>query len=181
MADTKKAINFLAKDGLDKSPIGKIFKWVLGVGRVIIMVTEVVAISTFLLRFKLDSNLTALNEEIAKKQLVVSASQELENNVRFLQKQLFAINLIELQDLRSTTVLNALSQITPLDVTLSNLQINKTNISLTAESLSSAGLATFLKGLKTSEYFSQIDLTSVESPGANNPILRFQLSAKLKN
>ena len=144
----KKTINFLLEDELEKSPLGKFLKWALNIGRHIIIFTELIVITAFAARFKLDKDLANLHEEIIQKQTIIESSAELENEVRFLQKRLTAIDMAQKQSLKTSFILEELSRIIPFDVVFSDLEINKKSILLTGTSLSNVGIATFLSGLK---------------------------------
>lgn len=181
MAAQKKTINFLLEDKLEKSPLGQFLKWALTTGRYIVVFTELIVIIVFLSRFKLDKDLANLHEEIAQKQTIITASAELENEVRFLQNRLAAINKAQKQSLETSLILKELGEIIPLDVFFSELEIQKSSISLTGMSLSNTGIATFLSGLKSSDRFEQLDLKSISSRGEKDPTLKFQVSARLSN
>lgn len=175
----KKTINLFLKDELEKSPFGKFLKWALNIGRHIITFTELIVIIVFISRFKLDKDLADLHKEIVQKQTIIESSAELENEVRFLQKRLTAIDRAQKQSLKPSLVLEELSRIIPFDVVFSDLEINKNSILLTGTSLSNMGIATFLSGLKSSSQFEQLDLKSIASGGEKDPGLKFEISAKL--
>jgi len=179
VAAPKKTINFLLEDALGKSSLGRFLGWALSIGRYIITFTELIVIIVFISRFKLDKDLANLNEEIVKKQTIIEASAELENEVRFLQKRLTIINKAQKQSLKTYSILEELAEIIPLDVVFSNLEVKKSSISLTGTSLSNTGIATFINGLKSSERFEQLNLQSVSSEGEEDPTLKFRMSAKL--
>ena len=175
----KKTINFFLEDKLEKSPLGKFLKWALNIGRYVITFTELIVIIVFVSRFKLDKDLANIHEEITRLPSPFLSPPELENEVRFLQKRLTAIDKAQKQDLKASLVLKELSKIIPFDVAFSDLEINKNSILLTGTSLSNIGIATFLSGLKSSSEFEQLDLKSISSGEEKNPALEFQISAKL--
>ena len=179
MANLKKNINLLPKEELEKTTIGKFIKWALGIGRYIIIFTELIVIVAFIARFKLDQDLTRLREEIQKKQTIINSYAQFEQKVKFLQKQLAFIKRTEGESLSASQVLSELSQITPIDVVFSELSIAQNQIIIKGSGLSNIGLNTFLNGLKNSKNFSQINLENVVSKGIKDPTLKFELSAKL--
>lgn len=179
MAKVKKTIDLLSKEGLEKTPIGKFLQWGLTFGRYIVIFTELIVIIAFLSRFKLDRDLAKLHEEIQEKQAIIVSLEELENDVRFLQKRLEFIKKTELESLKPAPILEELSQITPIDLTFSELEIKTDSTSIKGNCLSKIGLSTFLNGLKSNERFSQIELGSISSKGKKDPTLKFELSAKL--
>lgn len=179
MSRLKKTINLLPKDELEKTPIGKFLKWTLTFGRYIVIFTELIVILAFLARFKFDRDLANLHEEIERKQAIIISFENLENNVRFLQKQLEIIKKIETESLDPSLVLEELSKITPIDMAFNELTIQDESISIEGNSLSNVGLNTFLNGLKSNKLFSQINLESISSRGKKDPTIKFRLSVKL--
>lgn len=180
MSRLKKTINLLSKDELEKTPIGKFLKWTLTLGRYIVIFTELIVTLVFLVRFKLDRELVKLHEEIKQKQTIIASFEELEYNVRFLQKRLEIIKKIETENLNPSLVLEELSKIIPIDIVFNELTIQNKSISIEGNSLSNVGLNTFLNGLKSNKLFSQINLESISSKGKRGPTLKFKLSAKLE-
>jgi Tfp pilus assembly protein PilN len=177
VAAQKKTINFLPGDKLEKSPLGIFLKWALAIGRHIIIFTELIVIVVFLIRFKLDKDLIDLHEEIVQKQNLVAASAELENEARFLQQRLEVISKIQPEGVKSFLILKELSEIIPLDVVFSELAIQPDSISLEGTSFSNAGLATLISGLKSSDYFEQLDIKTVSSKGERDSALEFEIGA----
>lgn len=181
MPKLKRTINLLPKDELEKTPIGRFFKWSLTVGRYIVIFTELVVILAFISRFKLDQDLAKLHEEVKHKQTIVSSFEELENDVRLLQKRLEIIKKTGQESLRPYLLITELSKLTPIDVSFEELTIREKSILIKGSSLSNVGLSTFLNGLQTSNQFSQINLETVSSKGRKDPTLKFELSAQLES
>jgi hypothetical protein len=67
----KQEINLLPREEFEKKPIGKFLTWALSIGRYIIIFTELIVILAFLSRFKLDRDLSDLNQSIREKQAVI--------------------------------------------------------------------------------------------------------------
>lgn len=147
-------------------------------GKYILLTTQLVVIVAFLFRFKLDRDLDVLNENIAQKQEAVIAYQDLEHQARIVQDQLETLKAINQNQLVFGNTLGILAQITPLEVEFENISLSQRSISLEGTSLSEAGLATLLNGLRNRPEFNQINLNSVSSGGAKNPILTFTISLK---
>lgn len=179
MAAPKKTINLLPGDKLEKSPLGRFLKWALHFGRYIIVFTELLVMLAFFSRFKLDRDLQVLQEEIEKKQHIITASSELEQEVRFLQERLVLIKKFQVQTGIPQTTINYLGKIIPLDVFLSELEIDKRDVNFKGTSLSYAGLATFINGLQINSIFDSVDFNSVASSGEKDAALEFQMSASL--
>lgn len=180
MAIPPKNINLLIKQELKKSSFDKILNWALTVGRHILIVTLSISILTFGYRFKLDSDLAKINEQIKQKQDTIASLQELETNIRFIQKRLNLIKTIETNRPDFNIILSELSKITPLDLTFNELTINQKSITAKGICLSKNGLSTFLNGLKINPKFTDISLDTISSKGEQDPTLQFSLSANIK-
>ena len=60
----KKDINLLPREEFEQKTVGRFLIWALTVGRWIVIVTELIVITAFLSRFKLDRDLANLYEKI---------------------------------------------------------------------------------------------------------------------
>lgn len=179
MAARKREIELIPKEEWEKKPLGRFLKWALTVGRYIVIITELIVILAFLSRFKLDRDLTDLYEEIKQKQAIVESASDLESDVRFLQKRLATIQILEKKQLGTARVLEELTRLTPLDVSFTNLSSTSQEINFSATALSEAGMATFLKNLEASTRFENLDLSQVSSGATGEIGIQFNLSAKL--
>lgn len=161
MAALKTNIELLPQEEWEKTSFGKILNWSLTVGRWIVIVTELVVIIAFLSRFKLDRDLTDLNEKIKQQQSIITASSAFEKEFRLLQQRVKTIENIRSSQLASDMVLNELATLTPVDVTFSNIRVDKNQVSLKASASSEAGLATLVNNLKKSSRFGKVTITKL--------------------
>lgn len=162
----------------EKTSWGKFLKWALSIGRYIIVFTELIVILAFLSRFKFDRDLTDLHEAIEQKKSIVSSASTFESNFRNLQSRLKAIEKLDKEQIAFENLLKDFSSFTPVDVTISNLSISRSSITLGASSLSEAGLATIIYQLRNSPKFSDISLGNV-SKGKNLAEIQFSITALL--
>ncbi|OGD62183.1 hypothetical protein A2160_01380 [Candidatus Beckwithbacteria bacterium RBG_13_42_9] len=179
MSAPKTNINLLPKNELEKTSLGKFFKWALTFGKYIVIVTQLIVIVAFLFRFKLDQDLDGLNERISQQQQVVSSYQDLEQEVRVLQDRLSALKDITNEQTLLSLSLGSLNQVMPLEVGLTSLTLNKSNFTLEGRSLSEVGLATLVYGLQNQPIFDNIVVRSVSTGGAKDPTLSFALNANI--
>jgi len=179
MAAQSTSIELLPQEDWEKGSLGKFLKWALTVGRYIIIVTELIVVLAFLFRFKLDRDLTDLNESIAGKQAEVKASTEFENNFRLLQKKLQVIKELRQSQLDTDAIFNELAAILPLDVKVTDLSVAMGTATFKATSLSEAGLSTFIKNIKASPVFSNLVLSQVTSDVEKGVGIQFELSSSL--
>lgn len=179
-APKKRDIELLPREDWEKTSFGKLLKWVLTVGRYILIATELIVILAFLSRFKLDRDLTNLHEEIKEKQAKIEASSDFEEEFRFLQKRLASIEGLEKKQVVTAGVLEELSALIPLDVSLTDLSVSDKEVSLTATALSEQGLASFLNNLKSSDKFENLVLTQVVSGTEKGVGIQFDLTSEFR-
>lgn len=179
MAAQKTLIELLPREDWEKTTFGKLLKWLLTIGRYIVIFTELVVILLLLSRFKFDRDLENINKQINDKQAKIQALAEFEEKFRFLQTQISTIEDLQKKQVKTDQILTELTLMIPVDVYLSNLNIREKKVSLTATALSEAGLATFLKNLQTSNRFDNLVLTQVSSETEKEIGIQFQLKSDL--
>jgi len=185
MAAPKKAptttIEFIPQEDWEKTSFGKFLKWLLSVGRWIVIVTELIVILAFLSRFKLDRDLTNLNESIKQKQAIVNSSSNLEKEFRFLQKRLTTIESLQKSQDEAEKILDIFTDLTPVGVQLSDFTYNDKKITLTASADSELAFASFLKNLKESSQLKNLSLAKVSSGEEQGGKIVFSLKTEIKN
>lgn len=179
-APKKREIELLPREEWEKTSLGKLLKWTLTVGRYIVIATELIVILAFLSRFKLDRDLTDLYEDIKQKQAIIEASSDFEEEFRFLQKRLATIEDLEKKQLATAGIIEEISLLIPLDVSLTELRFDGKEVSLTATALSEQGLASFINNLKTSDRFEKIVLSDVVSGTERAVGIQFKLESEFK-
>lgn len=161
MAAPKSKIELLPKEEWEKTPFGRFLKWLLTVGRYIVIFTELIVILAFLSRFKLDRDLTDLYKQIENKQAIIQNSTGFEADFRFLQKRLSTTQGLRKDQMKTQQLLEDISDLTPIDVFFSDLTVTDNRANFTATALSEAGLATFINNLKNSPRFSDLSIDSL--------------------
>jgi Tfp pilus assembly protein PilN len=179
MAARKTKIEFIPQEEWEKGTWGKILKWTLTVGRHIVIFTELVVILAFLSRFKLDRELTDLGEKIKQQQAIVTSWSNFEKEFRFLDKRIQAIEQLKKDQVKTNLVLDEIANLIPIDVSISDFAVSNKNLSLTALALSEGGLTTFLKGLKNSPQFKNINLTQISLNPEKEIGIRFQVEGEI--
>lgn len=162
----------------EKTRIGKIIKWSLSVGRIIVVFTELIVILAFLSRFKLDKDLTDLHESIEQKKVIIENAKNLEKNFLLMQERINKIPLLESEQAPFDILISDIANSTPIDVFVQRLSFTKGRFTVTGTSLSEAGLATLIYQLRNSPKFTEITFDSInKKKGA--PDIQFSLSATL--
>lgn len=174
-------INLLPTDEFERTPLGQFLKWALTIGRYIVIGTELVVILAFLSRFKLDRDLTNLNEKIKGKVAIIQSFEDLEKKTRLLQAQLQNIEKLSGESLAVGEILGFIDQNTPLDLFFADLELDKeSGLKVEAIVLSEVDLATFLKKLAEGQFFDDIRIRSITHEGEEGAEIDFSLEARLK-
>lgn len=170
-------INLVVRDELEESFSGQILSWALTYGRYIIIITQIIVLSVFFLRFKLDRDNTDLKEAVSQKQALVESISDLENDIRRTQGRLTNIKQITSQQSAMPKVLRFLQDYSPQSIVYSTLTISSEKISFgaTAENLRSFNF--LLRQLQRDKKFSEVTLEDiVRQP---NGRIEFKIAAKI--
>lgn len=167
MPATETKINLLPVDPLEQGFWGRFLKWGLSVGRYIVIATELVVILAFLSRFKLDRDLSDLNEAIAEKQAVLAAYSTLETDYREVAGRLKLIGQLRITGLMSQGELSNLEQLTPADVSFGTIRMTEIELELAGRARSETSLAAFLRALTTKGGFKNVTVGQISSGGGS--------------
>jgi hypothetical protein len=173
-------IEFVPQEEWEKTSFGKFLKWLLNVGRWIVIVTELIVIMAFLSRFKLDRDLTNLNETVKQRQAIISASADFEKEFRFLQKRLTTIEDLQKNQVEADKILDLFTQVTPVGIQLSNFSFKDKIASLTASADSETTFAVFLKNLKQEPRLVNLSIDKVSISEEQFGQVAFNLRAEVK-
>lgn len=156
------SVNLLTQDEFSSSQTGKILLWALSVGRYIVVITELIVIMSFLSRFKLDRDLTDLNEAIEKQKAIIQSYGTLETQFRQTQDQLQFIR-------QNTPIYSAdetlaiISKTLPPDVKIDELTLNTQGFSFTSTALSMEGFTQFIQAMFNQNEISDVILGTVDT------------------
>jgi len=170
-------INLLPKTEFEMSFWGRFLKWSLTAGRYIIILTELVVIMAFMSRFKLDHDLSDLNDAILGKQALLEASSNTEKVLRLTQARLnLADQKLKVNPVPSE-VISKIIGLFPAGTFLNSIALVGSDLTLDLTSASESGLGTFVGALSTDTMFKAVDLTSVTSDSGSG--VKFMIKAKL--
>lgn len=181
MTARKKTIEFLPQEEWEKGLLGKILKWIINVGRHVVIFTELIVILAFLSRFKFDRDLTDLGEKIKQQQAIINSWGSFEKEFRFLNARLEEGEKITKSQLQYPVLLEEFSNLVPREVIISSLEIhNGKEFDLSASSISERGVSLFIKNLKKSPKFENILLTGISLDQEKDLGIKFQIKGEIK-
>jgi len=178
LSETK--IEFIPQEDWEKTNLGRFLKWLLQVGRWIIITTELIVIIAFISRFKLDRDLTNLNEEIRQKQAIINSSSDFEQEFLSLQKRLSIVEGLNKNQVEVNKIMDIFTQLTPVGVKLSNFSLTGEEINLTAIANSEFTFASFLKSLKNSTQLKNVAVFNISIKEEYTSGISFNIKAELK-
>lgn len=137
--------------------------WSLNAGRVVVILTEVIALAAFLYRFSLDRTLVDLHDRITQEQSVLTLLKGNEALYRNLQSRLKIANVsINQSGQTLKTFQNILSLIpTDLDVTVFTMTHNTFRLEGTSSSI--ASLRSFVDKLKSYPNVASVSLDQIQT------------------
>lgn len=159
--------------------LDRFLKWALTIGRLIVMLTEIVALSTFLYRFSLDRQLIDLHDKISAKQGMIKLLKDNEDKYRNLQGKLAMASTLSNEGLKTTQLLNDLLGFTPNDFIFTTLTLSKDSVRIEAKAQSAKTLSNFIKALKAYPKISSVSLDRIENK-TSSAIIFVNITAMLK-
>lgn len=151
-------INLLPKDSFEFSNLGKTFKWVTTVGRVLVVLTEFVVLLAFGSRFYFDKAVNDQLEEIDGKLATIEGYQEIETQMKgVLAKQKPISNFLG-NNLGVQDKFYDLSQVVQSGVNFENLTLQGKEMNLTGLAISERAFAIMIARLKANERIQKVAL-----------------------
>jgi Tfp pilus assembly protein PilN len=172
-------LNLLPKDPFLSTPIGRLLQWALSVGRYLVIFTEAVVIMSFATRFTLDRRITDLNGTIFQQRSIIDSYGDLEQQVRATQKKIDTYLQIEQQD-NLAEVFPALTEITPQDVKLEELNIQPGTVLFSGTARSNISLNLLINNIQLSPRFSDVFVEKIETGSSKDPGFHFRIRANVK-
>ncbi|HRN96572.1 MAG TPA: hypothetical protein PLD54_03950 [Candidatus Levybacteria bacterium] len=179
-SDAKKSASSLQKDKPKDGPVkstainlsGKpkesnstlFYKWTIQIGRIVIVLTELVALSALGYRFIIDRQIADLNDQIDRQILFIQSQEQKEQEFRGLQNKLSIIKTIKKDTDAKINVMNTVLDAANEGIfTTDNIAVNKNIISLSGATSSVFSLNGFIENLKTNEFVKAISIAEITS------------------
>jgi len=182
MAARKKSskINLLPQEEFTSSTLGRVLTWILSTFRILVIMTELIVILAFLSRFWLDARTTDLNEEIKQKQAIVVASSDFEQKLRSAQEKLKIYSQMTAGGKKATNLINTTSSYLPPEVLLVSVSQIEKEIQVKGQSFTERAIAQFIVNLESSEVFSAVSLSQVDTNRRGDATMVFALKLTLR-
>jgi hypothetical protein len=121
----KKEASLLPDEENLSTPSGRIIRWLTTIGRVVIVITELIVIGAFLSRFWLDRKNSDLSEVLRQQKAIVGSTNEFQQEFSILREKLKTIKAFYADKPLYAQKISSLSQSTPPEIVYDSLSISE--------------------------------------------------------
>jgi hypothetical protein len=169
-------INLIGKQ--DVSIKDDVLKWSVKVGRIIIIATELLALSALLYRFTIDRKIIDLHDKIKNAELLIISQKAKEESYRSIQKRLELVKKTDAETKAKIAIMtDVLAAISAGNFTSTNLTVDQNTITLDGTAFSIFPINAFIENLKKNPNVSSISLNDVSSSIQG---IQFKISVEIK-
>lgn len=161
MAEKTQSINLLPHNS--ESFMTQFLNWALSIGRLLIILTEIIALGTFIYRFSLDQQLVNFHDKINSESFILDNFQSAETTFLDIQARLSAIQQYSALGTRTMDVFNNITKMGQGKVTFKDLTVNTQTATIEIQAPSSSSLSEFVNALKNYPLITSISVDKVET------------------
>lgn len=177
MAKRPVSIDLLQK-GKGKN-LDRFINWALTIGRILVIVTEGIALIAFLYRFGLDQQLIDLHTKIRNEQAIVAALKKSEDTYRNLQDRLsLASSSIKITTTRAKIYQDVIN-LSPSGFTFNSITLFADRVQMDANVTSVEALSTFVNSLRSYAPIDNVSIDKIENK-TQNAVITVSITANLK-
>lgn len=169
-------INLVRQKGMY---IDTFLHWALTTGRLLIIITETVALSAFAMRFSLDSQIVDLHDKIKQQDAIVSLLQHNENTYRNLQDRLALIKQATAVSQKESNAFFSLLKIIPNNIQVSTFSYSPNKLQLQLDTNSTASLQDFITTLTSQLNIANVSIDKIDNK-ISQGVISVTLSAEVK-
>jgi len=163
----KKEISLLPDENNNYSLGARILRYLTTVGRVIIIVTELIVIGAFISRFWLDRQNSDLSETIRQQKAILESTQQFEKDFNLLSQKVANIKSISQSKTDFNPNLVSLANSTPSDIIFKNLSLNRdkkgnTTANLEIIAYQETSLVDFITNLTVNPDIKSVEINTIE-------------------
>lgn len=170
-------INLIIKSDEGINLTDQLISWALNYGRYILIITQIVVLSVFFLRFKLDRDNTDLKEATSQKQAIIESISDLETEIRTVQDRLSNIKKVTNNQNYSLSMLEFLEENIPSDVIFTNMNFTSDKLVFSASSRSLLSFNYLLKTFQQDKKFTEVILEDIQRRADGK--IEFKITAKI--
>lgn len=172
------SINLVKSDKGDL--LERVINWLLSVGRILVIITELVALGAFLWRFGLDQQVIDLHSKIKQKQAIVAAFKKNEDEYRNLQDRLSIAAAFASASEKKFNTYREILALAPSGIAFSKLAQSSNTVSMEINVNSVSSLSSFVYALKSHQNIESVSIDKIETK-TSKAVIVVGISATLKN
>jgi len=161
MSDNLPSINLVKNKQIPT--YDKFIDWTLTVGRLIVIITEIVAVIAFIYRFSLDEKIVNLHSAIKQQQNIISVLKNDESKYRNLQDRIALASTFSTKAISSDRNTTDIINLIPNQVKIVSFILNKNQIKLKVDITSISSLESLVNSLKNYSGIKSINVDNVEN------------------
>lgn len=177
MANKPTSINLLRNE--QTGVLDKVINWALTVGRLLVILTELIALSAFLYRFSLDRQLIDLHSKIKQEQAIVAILKNNEDKYRNLQDRLSLASSFSNPQNGIHKIFQDVIKFAPSDMIFNSLTINKNGVNVDANVQTTSSLSSFANSLTNYPVIKNVAINNIENKPLDSSIA-VSITAPLK-
>lgn len=174
-------INLMPREELG-GRYGPTIRWVLTIGRYLIIATEIIALAAFGLSLKLTIDKNNLNKKITSAQDIIDSKAGFEKEFREVQDKLVSIKNIRTKHFNNHLVIEEFNKLFPQGIKLSALKISETELSFSGTFPTAAQLHTLINSFNRSTEegkFLGLEISELNSPSVKDPEFSFDAVVRI--
>lgn len=177
MAKTSPSINLLVTR--HENYVDRFISWALSIGRVVVIVTELIALSAFLYRFTLDRELIDLHSKIRQEQSLLNLLKDNEETFRSVQNKLsLASNFANLGK-GKVKIFKEIVEMAPSGMVFNNLTLQEDRVRINANLNSVSSLSNFVDSLKSYPKVDKVIIDKIENK-PSSAVIAVSITATLR-
>lgn len=145
--------------------------WAVNIGRLLIILTETVALATFLYRFNLDMKIVDLHDQIKQRSFIVKNFKTYEASFRDLQTRLALAKEHDSSGQKSLSILKDIVEMGRGKVTFRNILIATKTVKIEAQATSPSAISQFVAALKSYPQVTSVTVENVQDSTVNAQIV----------
>lgn len=173
----KNTINLLPKK--NDAFLTQFLGWSLTIGRLLVIVTETLALSVFLYRFSIDMQIIDLHDKIKNASIIVSNFKEGEDAYRDLHARLSFAKEYDNKKDKKLIVLQDIIEMGAGKVTFKSIIVNSEGVQIEARAQSARLLSVFTNQLKNYQEITNVSVERVENKTSSS-LVTIGISADIK-
>ena len=177
----KTSINLLPGKDFSTTTTGRVISWLLSTFRTLVILTEIVVVSAFVYRFRLDTQNQDITEEIEQKKQTVLSFSSIETKYAETLTRINIYKTFNSNEFAYSDILKEITKKLPNSITLSTVGVKENSVSVSGSSPKEIDIQQFIVNLNASQMFDNVNLAQFGTQSDNTAILFFELAMTLSS